>query len=160
MNPPSQNSPETTTSPPKGNGEVARFFKPSFSGGAGDVSLSPSHVHRHTPDASLGAVCGPAGAPLPIMGSQPPPDPLATPGLLRFLLGPTASKALADAGEFFTVQAYQSPRPEDAGRFVLLALPVSKGTADASARVALGKARAVKLRTATAPTSHNPSSTQ
>ena len=78
--------------------------------------------------------------------TESPPDTLATPGLLRFLLGPTASQALADAGEYFTIQAKQSPRPEDCGRFILLALPVSKDTADASARVALGKARAVTIK--------------
>ena len=80
--------------------------------------------------------------------TESPPDPLATPGLLRFLLGPTASAMLADAGQYFTIQAYQSPKPEDAGRFILLALPVDKDTADASARVALGKAKAVKPRPA------------
>ena len=37
--------------------------KPSFSGGAGDASLSPSPVRRHTPGATLGAVRGPAAAP-------------------------------------------------------------------------------------------------
>lgn len=127
-------------------GEV---LKPSHFEGAGDASLSPSHVHGHTPALSLGAVRGSACAPVPRIGSQAQPDPLATPGLLRFLLGPTASAMLADAGEFFTIQAKQSPRPEDGGRFILFALPVDKDTADASARVALGKARAVTIKTPT-----------
>lgn len=78
--------------------------------------------------------------------TESPLDPLATPGLLRFLLGQTASKALDDAGEYFTLQAYQSPRPEDAGRFILLALPVSKDVADAAARVAKGEARAARIK--------------
>jgi hypothetical protein len=76
--------------------------------------------------------------------STDPLDPLATPGLLRFLLGPSASQSLADAGEWFTVQAYLSPRPEDGGRFILLALPCSKDVADAAARVALGTHRATR----------------
>jgi hypothetical protein len=75
-----------------------------------------------------------------------PPQPLDHPGLLRFLLGPSASQALADAGEFFVFQAYRSPKPEDGGRFILLALPVSKEVADSAARVAMGKARAVAFR--------------
>ena len=83
--------------------------------------------------------------------TAPPLDQLATPGLLRFLLGSTASKALAEAGEFFTVQAKQSPRPEDAGRFIMFALPVDKGTADAAASVALGKARAVRIKSPKSP---------
>ncbi|MCP5534255.1 MAG: hypothetical protein H7A48_13885 [Akkermansiaceae bacterium] len=84
------------------------------------------------------------------MNAEPPthqgPDPLATPGLVRFLLGKTASDSLAAAGKYFVLEAYQSPRPEDAGRFVLLALPVSKETADAAARVAKGTHRAVKVK--------------
>jgi hypothetical protein len=39
-------------------------LKPFHFEGAGDASLSPSHVHRHTPALSLGAVCdtqAPAG---------------------------------------------------------------------------------------------------
>jgi hypothetical protein len=78
-------------------------------------------------------------------------DPLAPPGLLRFLLGRSASDMLADAGKYFVLHGYQSPRPEDAGRFVVLALPVDKDVADAAARVAKGTHRAVKLRTTSKP---------
>jgi hypothetical protein len=130
---------------------AARFEKPTLSGGAGDVSLSPSHVHRHTPGASLGAVCGPACAPLPGAGSQAQPDPLATPGLLRFLLGKSASDMLAASGNFFLIEAHRSPRPEDDGRFVMLALPITKDAADSAARVAKGTHRAVKIKPTPSP---------
>lgn len=72
------------------------------------------------------------------------PDPLTTPGLLRFLLGKSASDMLADAGQFFVLQAYRSPQPKHDGRFVVLALPVSKDTCDECARVAKGTHRAIR----------------
>jgi len=74
------------------------------------------------------------------------PDPFGTPGLLRILLGATASEALAAAGDTFVLQAYRSALPEHAGRFILLALPVSKDVADACARVVKGTHCAVVIR--------------
>lgn len=78
-------------------------------------------------------------------------DPLATPGLLRILLGKTASDRLATAGEFFLIEATRSPIPEHAGRFIAYALPISKAAADAAARVAKGTHRAVRISTPQSP---------
>lgn len=74
------------------------------------------------------------------------PDPLAPAGLVRILLGQAASDTLRAAGDYFILQACQSPQPEHSGRFILLALPTDKDTCDACARVALGKARAVRIK--------------
>ena len=42
-----------------------RGFQPPHFSGAGDATLSPSHVHRHTPPAMRGAVCVHTAAPRP-----------------------------------------------------------------------------------------------
>lgn len=85
-------------------------------------------------------------APAPTEKVQGQSDPLATPGLIRFLLGKTASAMLADAGEFFLIEARQSKQPEHEGRFIAYALPITKDKADAAARVAKGTHRATKIR--------------
>ena len=81
------------------------------------------------------------------MNADPPthqfPDPLATPGLVRFFLGKTASSMLESAGEFFLIEAKRSPHPEHDGRFVAYALPTTKEKADAAAKVAKGEVRIV-----------------
>ena len=74
------------------------------------------------------------------------PDPLVTPGILRFLLGRAASDMLADAGELFLIEAKRSAQPEHDGRFIAYALPITKDQADAAARVAKGTHRAVKVK--------------
>lgn len=93
----------------------------------------------------------PSAAPLHYAEGQSPKDPLATPGLLRFLLGKTASEALEAAGDFFLIEATRSPIPEHAGRFIAYALPISKAAADAAARVAKGTHRAVRISTPKSP---------
>jgi len=53
-----------------------RGFQPPQFSGAGDATLSPSHVHRHTPPATRGAVCVHTAAPRPykvfLRSSTPP----------------------------------------------------------------------------------------
>ncbi len=51
-----------------------RGFKNPFWGGAGDASLSPSHVDRHALGAPLGAVFDPTIAPLADLGSKIDPN--------------------------------------------------------------------------------------
>jgi hypothetical protein len=73
-----------------------------------------------------------------------PNDRLSHPGTIKILLGREASEALAAGGEHFLIQATRSPA--HGGRFVLIALPLDKAALDAAACVALGKARAVRIK--------------
>ncbi len=77
------------------------------------------------------------------------PHPLDHAGLVKIALGQAASDALKAAGEFHLVLVSKADctAPQAQGRMVLLCLPLDKKTADDAAAVALGRARAVRIRT-------------
>jgi hypothetical protein len=78
-----------------------------------------------------------------------PPTPLDHPGTVKLLLSQAASDALEAAGRYFLILAARADctAPQEAqGRMILLCQPLDKDTADAAARVALGKAKAVNLK--------------
>jgi hypothetical protein len=78
-----------------------------------------------------------------------PPHPLDHPGTVKLLLSQAASDALEAAGRYFLILAARADctAPQEAqGRMILLCQPLDKDTADAAARVALGKAKAVNLK--------------
>ena len=80
-----------------------------------------------------------------------PPHPLDHAGVLKIALGKSASVALRAAGPHFLIIATpaDSTSPEAAQvRFILHCLPLEKKAADDAFRVATGRMRAVKLRTA------------
>ena len=79
-----------------------------------------------------------------------PPHPLDHPGSIKILLGREASEAIAANGDFhfagITHPDATSP-PEAHGRLILVCIPLDKAALDAAARVALGRARAMKIST-------------
>lgn len=87
-----------------------------------------------------------------------PTDPLSHPGTVKILLGRETSEALAVSGDHFMMQATRSQA--HGGRFVLIAVPIDKETLDAAARVALGKARAVRVKPTRTVAAPAPSSKQ
>lgn len=77
-----------------------------------------------------------------------PPHSLDHPGVVKIALGQLASDALAALGPHCLVIASKadSTAPETARvRMVLLCLPLTKEAADDAYRVAIGKARAVRV---------------
>lgn len=74
-------------------------------------------------------------------------DPLSIPGVVRLPLSDDQSATLG-AGEWFVAIGRRDCYPPGA----LLCLPVDKATADAACRVAMGRARAVKIK----PSNPNP----
>ena len=79
-----------------------------------------------------------------------PPHPLDHPGAIKILLGREASEAIAANADFhfagITHPDSTSP-PEAHGRLILVCLPVDRPTLYAATSVALGKARAVTIKT-------------
>jgi hypothetical protein len=130
---------------PEGCNPLAPALAPGRTGCVHDGGVLSPHL---APSGGVQPATGPLGlhlAPCTPCNTTNP-DPLAPAGLVRFLLGKAASDTLAAAGDCFILQACPSPQPEHGGRFVMLALPVPKETADACARVAMGKAKAVRIR--------------
>ena len=82
-------------------------------------------------------------APLPL---APPFDPLARPGLVRILLGPTASQVLTATGEKVFALVASETYPGDPSRWVILVVPVPLDVARQAASVALGRMIATKPR--------------
>lgn len=77
------------------------------------------------------------------------PHPLDRPGIVKILLGREASEALAATGEHhlvLTTKPDSTCPPGSDGRLVLLALPLDLETARAAESVALGRARAVRIK--------------
>lgn len=80
-----------------------------------------------------------------------PPHPLDHAGIVKIALGQLASDALAALGPHCLVIASKadSTAPEAArGRMVLLCLPLTKDAADDAFRVATGRTRAAKVKSA------------
>jgi hypothetical protein len=78
-----------------------------------------------------------------------PPHPLDHPGVVKILLGPTASATIRATGDHHLVMtrpANHGDPPEAAGRMILVCLPLDLEVLNAAARVALGKARATTIR--------------
>ena len=139
---------------PKGNDTVSTVFQTRFFGGAGDATLTPSHVRRHAPFATHGAVLRPCFRSHGRQGFQtmtpaqptPPIDPLARPDVLRILLGPTASARLTESGaECFAIVG-KVTWPGDASRWAIYLLPVPLAGANAATSVLLGTHRAAPIR--------------
>ena len=78
-----------------------------------------------------------------------PSHPLDHAGSIKIMLGRKASEAIAANGEFLLAMIYRhdstSP-PEAHGRLILCCLALNKATLNAATRVALGKARAVRIK--------------
>lgn len=85
-----------------------------------------------------------------------PPHRLDKPAVVKIALGKAASEALRAVGPFhlaLVAPADCTAPQEHRERMILLCLPVDKATADAAASVALGKARAAKIRKKPKPNS-------
>ena len=137
---------KTTTTPPKGNGVVRWFSNNPISEGAGDAALSPPVTCGHTPDATLGAVLVPAGAPEGGRVSNPPKhDPLADPGVIAIPLPESISATLRDCGPALVVIG-AGTYPNHPGKLLLYAYPCSIQAANNATRVARGECRAAKIR--------------
>ena len=79
-----------------------------------------------------------------------PSHPLDCPGVLKILLGQTASDLIAAHGDqFFAVVTHPdcTAPPEAAGRMILHVMPVSKDAAQAACGVITGTHKATKIRT-------------
>lgn len=69
----------------------------------------------------------------------------STPDHVRIALSEQASQALRDAGDAFLIIG-RGTHDEHPGRMVIHCLPIPKTQADAACRVAMGEARAVKIK--------------
>jgi hypothetical protein len=116
------------------------------------------------PLAPLGGVQA-TSSPIGCTPSLAPPadgngiDPTASPDVTRILLGPSASKALTDAGaECFRILT-QARHPDMPGRWVIILAPCTRQAARAAESVILGTHRAARIRppaTATTGATTNP----
>lgn len=80
------------------------------------------------------------------MTQQPPPtDPLRNPATMILELTNDQAQPFAGLGECFAIVGRGS-YPGHVGRLCLYAVPVSKELATAACKVAMGEARAVKLK--------------
>lgn len=69
----------------------------------------------------------------------------STPDHVRIALGEAASEALRTAGDAFLIIG-RGTHDHAPGRMVIHCLPIPKAQADAACRVAMGEARAVKIK--------------
>ena len=91
-----------------------------------------------------------SSGPSPIL----PRHPLDQPGVVKIVLGQTASEALHGLGKHVLVVATMADStapPEVQGRMILLCLPTTKQAADDAYRVASGAHRVAKIKK-TSPT--------
>lgn len=90
-------------------------------------------------NSSISLDTGVSGVP-PNLDPEPPVR-----GHVRIALSQAASDALLAAGDAFLIVGRGS-YPDAPGRMVIHCLPVPKPQADAACRVAMGEARAVKIK--------------
>lgn len=84
------------------------------------------------------------------MKTKPSPtqDPLARPGVVRILPGPTASATLTEAGAECFALVGRDTYPGEPSRWVILLCPVPLTVANAASRVLLGTHTAKPIRNA------------
>jgi len=73
-------------------------------------------------------------------------DPLAQPGVIKIPLGPVESAILRATGERCFVIVGRETYPGDPSRMAIYCLPVTLEVARDAESVALGKARAVRIK--------------
>jgi hypothetical protein len=75
-------------------------------------------------------------------------DPLALPGVIRILLGPTASRVLSESGEQSSVVVGRGSYPSDPSRWVIYLKPCSLEVANAACSILAETHTATRIKTA------------